>query len=324
MNILHLSNTPLSNAPENIASCQRHAGHHSEVLLDRKSNLNKVFVGGTLWHDIDQWSLQKRFVEADIIHFHNFTWSQQIMIRNPELRRIARTKDCIVQFHSPRKSIENFEDMINDPFFEGRRAVIAQYHVRQYPECEHIVPNCLPLHEDRFRFVPMGKWNNDILIASSSPSNVDRAEWDFKGADIISSILRRFSGDSRIQTQMITNTPYQECLTKKAWSHIGIEEFFTGSYHLSFLEYMAMGCATIGYLDELTCQALSKVVGVDAVLKLPYYSCRTDSELYRLISSMKENKDRTKERGEQARAWMHEHLAPNKVSAYYDSVYAKL
>jgi hypothetical protein len=171
----------------------------------------------------------------------------------------------------------------------------------------------------------MGKWNNEVLVASSSPSNTDRAEWDYKGSDIISSAFRRIQ-TMRIsmQTQMIINTPYQECLSKKAWSHVGVEEFFTGSYHLSFLEYMAMGCATFGHLDELTQQALSKVIGVDAVLRMPYYECRTGSDLFRMLVLIANEKEKAKEKGEKARAWMLENFDSKKISSYYDSVYSKL
>ena len=56
-----------------------------------------------------------------------------------------------------------------------------------------------------------------------------------------------------------------------------------------------MGCATFGHLDELTQQALSKVIGVDAVLRMPYYECRTGSDLFRMLVLIANKKEKAKE-----------------------------
>ena len=242
MKIIHLSNTPLSNSPANLAQIQNDAGHEAIVLLNQQSNKNKVFVGGTLWSTYSAEELEALFTEADIIHMHNFAWSQMIFACHPHLIGIAKSKKCLIQYHSPRDSHESFEDTISNPFFKGRRAVVAQYQVRQYPEAEFIVPNVLPLHDDVFKPVERD-WNNQVI--SFAPSNVNLRGWDDKGYSQVQPILWRIAQQHRAITEVIVNTPYEETLIRKKWATIGMEELVTGSYHLSMLEYMAMGCATL-------------------------------------------------------------------------------
>lgn len=325
MNILHLSNTPLSNAPANIAECQRHAGHTATLLLDKQANRNKVFVGGDLWIGFSGPKLEQMFREADIIHMHNYGWDLQIFQKFPYLKNIARDKKFLIQYHSPRAASESFESSLTDPSFVGRRAVLAQYHSRQYPECEHIVPNPLPLHLDRFRLIPKGRVTVDLpLQVSYAPSNTTLRGWDYKGYDVIAPLLKELGRSSLIDPRIIVNTPYAECLAQKAWAAIGVEEFFSGSYHLSFLEYLALGVCAIGHIDDLTKQALATVVGDGAVDALPYVEVKTAAGLREALAYLDKNRDVVQKTGEDARAWMFKHWCPKKMSAHFDAVYSKL
>ena len=72
MNILQLSNTPLSNAPENLVRWLRDAGETATLLLHRKTNRNRVFVGGTLYTELPPADLELLFRQAEVLHFHNY------------------------------------------------------------------------------------------------------------------------------------------------------------------------------------------------------------------------------------------------------------
>lgn len=325
MNILHLSNTPLSNAPENLASCQRHSGLSARVLLHRMQNRNKVFVGGELWTNKPAEELEAIFEEADVIHFHNFAWTQEIFKAHPKLRWIARQKKRVIQYHSPRDASEQFEETIKDEEFAGRKLIIAQYHVRQYPECEHIVPNLLPLHESIFRIIRRGKWTEaSPLQISYAPSNAHLRGWDYKGHNVVDPTMRYLQRDFPINYELIMGVPYEECLMRKSYSHIGIEEFFTGSYHLSFLEYMALQVATVGFLDPQTEDAMSLIVGKEAVRDLPYIKIQSRAELEERVSFYAYNTEAAKQMAEAAHKWIHTHWNSDILVKMYTKIYSSI
>ena len=324
MRILHLANTPLSNSPANLASCQNYVGHSSRVLLHRKSGRNKVFVGGETWEGMGEDELIDIFEAADIIHFHNFTWDQEIFKQWPSLLGVAKTKKSVVQFHSSRKAHESFESTIKDEAFIGRRLVIAQYHPREYPECEWVVPNPLPLHESVFAKSRDTKWLDvPPLTVSYAPSNTTLSGWDYKGYDQITKTFREMA-DLPMSTDVMVGIPYEECLNRKAWSHIGIEEFFTGSYHLSFLEYMAFGCLTFGNIDTKTKEALASIVGVDAVNTIPMVKVNQPHEFREVLAEYVRNPSHVKEMAQLSRAWIFKNWCPKNTTKFYTDIYEKL
>lgn len=320
MKILHLANTPLSNAPANLASCQNHTGHEARLLLHKRAGRNKLFVGGETWEGMSEDELMAAFERADVVHFHNFTWTQSIFEQWPRLLEVAKKKPGVVQFHSARKAHEDFEEVLRDPHFAGKRMVIAQYHPREYPECEWIVPNPLPMHEPQYASAPVGKWYDvPPLSVSYAPSNMHLQGWDYKGYDKIEPALKELR-DYAITPDIIINTPYVECLNKKRWSHVGIEEFFTGSYHLSLLEYMALCCVPIGYTDALTKKTVQEIVGSD----LPIVEVRDAADLSKTLIDLSRETGRAHSLALTARKWMTTHWTPEKLMPHFDRVYASL
>lgn len=320
MKIVHLSNTPLSNAPANLAKIQRDAGHESVALLAKQSNTNKVFVGGQLWSSMDPWLLMETVREADIVHFHNFAFEQEIFKAHAAMVDLVRKKRCLIQYHSPRHSIQDFEHTINDPFFKGRRAVVAQYQVRQYPEAEHIVPNVLPIYDTLF--TPIKDKPLHPFLVSYAPSNTTLKDWDDKGYRHIMPVLQELHRFG-VTCEIITNTPYQETMVKKKWAHVGVEEIVTGSYHLSFLEYMAFGCATIGNLDELTREAMKKIVGEEGMFELPYIQATTATLGNRLVS-LARDPEVTHGVGLRSRQWIEKYWSPEKHVKHFERIYESI
>jgi hypothetical protein len=318
--IVHLSNTPLSNSPANLAQIQREAGHDSIVMLHRQSNTNKVFVGGEVWTALHEVLLRGILECADVIHLHNFAWTQEIFKQHPEFIDIVKKKPCLIQYHSPRNSTENFEFTLRDPWFKGKRAVVAQYQVRQYPEAEHVVPNVLPIFDLRFR--PLAARPQTPVTVSFAPSNTNLKGWDYKGFDVIQPIFRDLARWG-VNAEIITNTPYEETMIKKKWSNIGLEEIVTGSYHLSFLEYMSMGCATFCYMDTQTRAAMAKVIGNDAVEEGPWIDTDVERLREHLTGFIREPTE-TAEHGWLSRQWMEKHWHPTKLVKYFDDIYSRI
>lgn len=322
MNILHLSNTPLSNAPANLAQVQQEAGHTTRLLLHRQSNVNKVFVGGQVWTGWGSDQLDAIVEEADIIHMHNFAWEQEIFRHWPHLAEKCRKKPCLIQYHSARHSIENFDTTINDPFFKGKRAVIAQFHVRQYPEAEFVVPNIIPIYDRRFTPLDAPPFNKPPRV-SFAPSNVNLKGWENKGYESTRAVLHKLERVGLIQADIITNTPYEETIVRKKWSDIGLEEIVTGSYHMSFLEYMSLGVATFCSMDTLTEEAMARVVGVQAVKELPSFQCVPET-LERELVELLRDPPLILDRGRRARKWMECHWNPTTFVRHFEAVYAQL
>lgn len=322
MNIVHLSNTPLSNSPSNLAQIQRDAGHNSTVLLHRQQNVNKVFVGGDLWSNMPAEVLEELFQRTDIFHFHNFAFEQELFIRRPFLVDLCRKKKCMIQYHSPRTSIENFEATLNDPFFKGRRAVIGQYHVRQYPEAEYVVPNVLPIFDPRY--MPLQTKPDLPPLISYAPSNVNLRGWDDKGFEDTLNILRRIERSGRSNIEVIVNTPYEETLLKKKWADIGIDEVITGSYHLSFLEYMSMGVVGVARMDEATRSAMAEIIGENNVYTLPAGIDIDERTLEESLLNMVSDRGYLRQQGRYCRTWMEQHWNPATFVKYFEGIYAEL
>lgn len=322
MNILHLSNTPLSNSPANLVQSLNHCGHQATLLLHRKSNVNKVYVGGTLWDELSLDRLTELFRNAEVLHFHNYAWEQRIFKEYPQLLTVAKTKPSLIQYHSPRDSIENFETSIADKTL--KHAVIGQYHVRQYPECEFVVPNVVPLFDPKYQ--PLNaKWESMTTpTVSYAPSNTSLKGWDDKGYDIVMPVLQQLERSGQIVKDSMVGVPYEECMMRKRWAHIGIDEIVTGSYHLSGLEYLAMGCVTIGYLDELTLSALSKIVPEEGMRQLPWIL--VNKEDMRPLRSWISPQARSElhERANYSRRWMETYWSVEANVKRFEGIYQSL
>lgn len=279
-------------------------------------------MGGEIWAMMNKNYIFETILAADVIHFHNFAFEQEIFRHYPELADICRKKKCLIQYHSPRRSIENFETTISDPFFKGRRAVVAQYQVRQYPEAEHIVPNVLPIFDERY--MPLKAKPPLPALISYAPSNTNLREWDDKGFAITQAALRSIERKGRATAEIIINTPYQETLLKKKWADVGIDEVITGSYHLSFLEYMSMGVVAVARMDDITRAAMAMVVGHEAVSTLPAVVHVDQWTLEECLLSLVSNRAELRSAGQRCRAWMEAHWNPQVFVKYFEGIYAKL
>jgi hypothetical protein len=264
------------------------------------------------------------FENSDVLHFHNFMWKQSIFQAYPELRAIAEKKPRLIQYHSPRvNDFESFEDTIADKTI--KHAVIAQYHVRVYPECEFIVPNMVPIYDEEYMGVP-AKWNESIPVVSYSPSNTTAKGWDDKGFRDVTRVLGELGHKHTFTKDIIFKTPYEECMAKKRWAHIGIDEFKTGSYHLSSLEYASMGAIVVGKIDLQTSRAILSVTKDEMSLaKWPWRQCE-DADHFKMVMNdlLGYSIPHLKSYGDESRAWMERYWNPRNLVKIYEEVYKKL
>ena len=198
---------------------------------------------------------------------------------------------------------------------------MAQYHVRFYPEATHVLPNILPINDKQYTPI-LAKWDTDSCLVSFAPSNTNLRGWDDKGYDFIAPVLTKLEQSGIITKDIIVNTPYQECLNRKRWAHIGIEELITGSYHLSFLEYMSAGCVTLHNMDELTLNAMQMIVGEQGIEELPAIQANITnvSEIVTKLARYSGLADT----GNQSRAWMEKFWNPDVLAAKLVKIYEEL
>ena len=171
--------------------------------------------------------------ETDIVHQHN--------------KLIDTDKKNIIQFHS-----EPFRVALDATC---PKLVIAQYHatLQEYSNCK-IVRNPIDLYDEMF----FPQYQQDIIRIGYSPSTLKPgSEWADKGyaetIPILNEIKRIYK--DKVEIDIITGVPLEECLKRKSLCNIFIDEVKTTSYHRSGLEAMAMEKAivatNIGWAKEM-------------------------------------------------------------------------
>lgn len=315
MKILHLSDTPLSGSPVRIAELLRkHTEHEAHHLVWHASYGYRTFKTDLVGEEMALDDLETALDWADVLHFHN-RWRRQIIFqKHPELTQYLKKKS-VIQIHSPRFS----EDFTDEVLSGHPLAVIAQYHTRQWPELRFVVPNVVDISSDEYR-----RWPPEMVkvpTVSYAPSNIHAKEWDNKGYFVVNPVLRKMMMARQIHYQLIMQKPHEEVMALKRKADIGIDEFMTGSYHLSSLEYLGLGVATIGNLDELTTKTVCDLTGCRAGelpwIHVPHGTFPT--MLAQLLSTGK-----WLDAGVHGKAWMTTYWNPKVLSDHYIRMYEQL
>jgi hypothetical protein len=312
--ILHLSDTTLSGSPIRISRLlNKHTAHESRHLVWQAKIYNRTFetdlVGETLpAEELRYWVYEW----ATHLHFHN-RWARQTVFK--VLGSKPPKLPSVIQVHSPRES--NSEGGFREELSSRvPLAIIAQYHTRQWSENKFVVPNVVDITEPTYQ--PVARPQRRALVVSYAPSNAVCRGWDSKGYELVNPILKKMGYSREIQYQKIINKTHTECLALKQKADIGIDEVMTGSYHLSALEYLAMGIATICYIDEKTEKAIKDVTGATT---FPFvHSGKGDIviPLKRLMSGLHA------EMGVRSREWMEKYWNPELLCNHYVDMYEKL
>lgn len=317
MRILHLSDTPLSGAIIRLSQLlNKHAeGVESRYVCWQKKIGYRIYpfdVEGSiasddLLRDLLQW--------ADIIHYHN-RWKRQSIFKR--LQCPPPPKPGLIQIHSPRDS----EDFREEVACGLPIACVAQYHPRQWPECRYIVPNVVDITEEIYtpRFLSHDEdraWR--LPIVSYAPSNTNGRGWNDKGYAQINPILKRMRFAGEITYDLLTHRPFEEVIREKKSADVGIDDVKTGSYHLSALEYLALGIPCICFIDEQTEAVVKTLTGADT---LPFVNTSKDGferVLRRLIKW-----EESRQEGFLARMWMQKYWAPKQLCEPYLNLYRSL
>jgi len=313
MNVLHISDTTLSGAPYRLACAQnKYSDLKAKHLVWKAKIFDRVFPTDLVGEDMSAQDLRKWWDWADIIHWHNRR-TRSVFFKKTQID--INKKPSVFQIHSPRNS-EDFDSDINA---EVPLLIIAQYHPREWPDKPHkIVPNIIDIHDELL--TPPPKTNRTIPIVTYAPSNVTAKGWDDKGYTEISPTLKKLKLARKIDYRLIIKKTYEDAMKLKRLSDIGIDECKTGSYHLSSLEYLSMGVATICYIDKQTEKVVKDITGCP---DLPWVNCNA-AGFQQTLTSLINNMEKTSEYGLNARKWMQVFWNPAILCTHYISIYEAL
>lgn len=314
MKILHLSDTSLSGAPYRLATTyNKYSGHEARHIVWQRKIYNRVFDCDLVGEEMTTEEIKKWIRWADIIHFHN-RWKRQEIFKRVNL---PKNKPSIIQIHSPRNPNDIEKGFKEEVESKLPIAVIAQYHVRQWPELSYIVPNVIDIDDALHK--PVERVDRITPIIAYAPSSPNGKGWDNKSYNVVHPFLKRASLQNKMGYSRLVNLPHRICLERKQKSHIGIDEVSTGSYHMSSLEFLSMGIACVANIDPLTEKAVKDVTGA---LTLPWVrSTEKDfkNTLLNLINSKKYF-----EVGDYSRKWMETHWNQKKICAHFTKIYEEL
>lgn len=316
LKVLHLSDTQLSGSPIRISNL---LNKYSEGRIESRHmvwwptygyrSFETDLIASRMYLDeATRWL----FDWADVIHYHN-RWRRQEVFRN--IGQKPPKKPSLIQMHSPREEDESFYDEISSGL---PIAVIAQYHVRQWPELSFVVPNVVDIEDEAYSRLPL-PCPVSRPIVSYAPSNTTRTGWNDKGYGVVAPILKRMKLDYRIVYQLLISLPHNEVMAKKRLAHIGIDEIVTGSYHLSSLEYLALGIACFANLDLATERVLKDLTGSDQLPWIKASETNFESRIRHLVHD-----GSWFDAGHYARAWMERFWSPEILLGHYERMYEKV
>lgn len=316
LKVLHLSDTQLSGSPIRISKL---LNKYSEGRIESRHfvwtptvgtrEFETDLIGSRMYRDeAAYWILEW----ADVIHYHN-RWRRQEVFR--QIGYHPPKKPSLIQMHSPRYEKEKFVDEAKSGL---PIAVIAQYHVREWPELSFIVPNVVDINDDENRReqapLPVAK-----PVVSYAPSNTTCTGWNSKGYDIVAPALKRMKLRSEIIYQLLVSLPHKEVMARKRLAHIGIDEIVTGSYHLSSLEYLSLGIACFANLDLATEKVVKDLTGCDQLPWLKASEANFASRMRQLVYDQSWFGI-----GLDSRAWMERHWRPDILLGHYERMYEKV
>lgn len=313
LRVLHLSDTQLSGSPVRISNL---LNKYSDGRIESKHITwqptfgYRSFECDLIGMDMRPAQLAQLVYEwADVIHYHN-RWRRQEIFRRMELAPPCRPS--VIQMHSPRNEGEDFRDEVGSKI---PLAIIAQYHVRQWPELSFIVPNVVDIHApENTKEPPLEAAKRPTV--SFAPSNTNGRGWNDKGYGIVAPVLKRMKIRGDISFQLLTGLPHREVMAKKRLAHIGIDEIVTGSYHLSSLEYLSLGIACFANIDRTTEKVVKELTGCEWLPWLSASESNFESRIRHVVQS-----GSWLEAGRASRLWMERYWNPARLIEHYERMY---
>jgi len=306
MRVIHITEGNLSGAPSRLAAVERTGGIDALLLYHRNDADTNDYPYDHLTSEPRE-VLAPLLAAADLVHFHNCWRGSAAFAVHPWMWDIVGGKPAVFQVHSPRRGDPIEEAALREPALT--KLVIAQFHVRQYPECQ-AVPNAVPIDDPLH--LPLFIDNQPPIVAFT-PHNCHRSGWHDKGCAPTLQVLRQ-----GFRHLVKNGALWAEVMRERARCDIAIDEIVTGSYHMCSLESLSQGLATIAGLDELTVDALEQVTGT----RRHPWIVATPQSLHRELTRLVEDAAYRQAKRVEARQYMETFWNPRKVAARFAAIYA--
>lgn len=319
LNIVHLAKTNCAGAIWNLhAALNTYANMNSRVVTASDSTNGLRYPRDLLLSQTDMvWKVLR---EADVVHFHNNLDKQ-----SPELRDysdILKNKPAVLQFHSEPAAIKaHFPGRDPAKRTDIKTLVIAQKHTRFYPRAAP-VPNLLDINHPLLK--PFQRKKKRPPVVMYNPT--DKRNYPLgaqtcrgKGYYQTMTILQRLVQENVIKLLCGDKIPWKELMRKRARADILIDECVTGGYHLTSLEGLSQGLATIAYLDDTTIRQICDITG-SGQDELPWVNCRIE-QLEQQLRNLATDKDLLSDYQNKSRQWMEKYWCPEKQLRHYITAY---
>lgn len=301
MNVLHLSRTPVSGAPQKLCRAQ---GKYA-------SRVNKYNYIHITSDTVNSAETKHHVMNADVIHWHNEIYYP--------IYNVVKNKKHVIQYHS-------------EPGVSGVGRYPVPVHVRQlviahYHSALKYFKHCTPVRNvvDVDLFVEEPVQRQSDLIVCSSLSTHRFGAWQTKDVERHAYVMKRvtehFKGKISIHYKNLNNLPWVEVMKHKYNSDIVLDECVTPSYHLSSLEGLVCGRPTICWTDSHVNKQLLEVTGAGRVPFLGTYIGWLEDYLVDLLEQGPGN---LKREGKLAREWFEKYWDPHDIVDEYASIYNEL
>jgi len=316
LKVTHIAITNCAGALWNLHALLRtHSSAQSRVIT-----ASPVTSGRRYPQDIllsDRAAARAAIAWADILHFHNY-----VDPRSPALRPfvdVTRDKPAVLQFHS--------EPSVVRPHFPGRdprdapglpTLVVAQKQARFYPRA-HPVPNAVDIYRPELMPATQGADEGPLRVLYTPTDTRDypdpSATCQGKGYAQTRRALEQLTRDGLIRSTVETNLPWSDVMQLRRQCDAVIDECFTGGYHLTSLEALSQGLATLAWLDPETRALLCELTG-STDEGLPWQSARLEA-LEQTLAALAREPERLAEARSAGRRWMETFWSPEFVVQHY-------
>lgn len=314
-NIVHISNTPLVAAPSKLASSQRKIGHNSIAIAlnDYPGALANMFISEYIKiSSFTEELINRSIQDAHIIHIHNdipSSFARRIITLNQSAK-------YIYQAHSPLREGPLYisrAESIGLPF--NATFVVGQFQPRLHNE-SIIVPNII----SEAPSLNLRK-SGEKLRVLFSPTHKRPGRWNNKFTDGLDLALKSLSAQGKIEA-VIPENPVspQELMSVRKHMHVTIDEIATGGFHQVSLEGLAAGNVVINKADYFSKVAFSLFSNYEQ----PPFHYSNGDKIYDDLLSLSKDIELTNHYQQKSYDYFCEHLKPEKMATYYDTIYQSI
>jgi len=258
--------------------------------------------------------------KADIVHMHN----SPPLNTNSVAWDIIKNKTVVLQLHSP-PNISNYAyELVSKKVSINKLLVIAQY---QYVELKPIYPDIIPIRNivdiNNELFLPIIKANTPPIITyapSNKIMNNKKAGWVYKSFKEVEPLLNKLNKENVCRYVSQGYRPFEENLKIRQPANIHIDEVSSGSFHLSSLEALSQGKATIANIASWMENVIKEVTGCD---EIPWVVSDA-SNLRKTIIELCKDQDNLLNIQKKSREWMEIYWNPEAILENYMEVYKSL